>query len=55
MRKKAEYKRVKLQEEKSGQYRITMPEWCVVKVLDAKKGDFIEFDFKGNQLILTKR
>jgi len=54
MVKKIEYKRTKLQQEKSGQYKLTIPEWCVKKVLDAKKGDFINFDFKGNELILTK-
>ena len=54
MTKKIEYKRTKLQQEKSGQYKLTIPEWCVKKVLDAKKGDFISFDFSREGLILNK-
>ncbi len=54
MVKKIEYKRTKLQQEKSGQYKLTIPEWCVIKVLGAKKGDLINFDFRGGKLILTK-
>jgi len=54
MVKKLKYMRTKLQQEKSGQYKLTIPEWAVTKVLDAKKGDFINFDFIGGRLILTK-
>ncbi len=54
MIKKIEYKRTKLQQEKSGQYKLTIPEWCVKKVLDAKKGDFIGFDFNKSGLILNR-
>jgi len=54
MIKKIEYKRTKLQQEKSGQYKLTIPEWCVRKVLDAKKGDFISFDFNREGLILRR-
>lgn len=49
-----EYKKSKLQQEKSGQYKLTIPEWCVKKVLGAKKGDYIGFDFMGNILKLFK-
>lgn len=38
----------------SGRYTLTIPEWMVKKVLDAKKGDIIKFDFKGNKIILEK-
>lgn len=38
----------------SGRYTLTIPEWMVEKVLDAEKGDIINFDFKGRQIILEK-
>jgi hypothetical protein len=54
MGKKIEYKRTRLQQDKNGQYRLTIPEWCVLKVLDAKKGEFITFDFNKIGLILNR-
>jgi len=53
-KKKKEYKNVKLQHS-SGRFYLTIPEWMVRKVLDAKKGDLINVDFKGNELILKKQ
>ncbi len=50
---KKEYKNMKLQYH-SGRYTLTIPEWMVKKVLDAKKGDIIKFDFKGNKIFLEK-
>lgn len=48
------YKKTRLQQNKEKQYTLTIPFWLVEKVLEAKKGDRIEFDFLGNKLILTK-
>ena len=53
MANKKQYKNMKLQHH-SGRYTLTIPEWMVKKVLDAKGGDLINFDFKGSQLILEK-
>lgn len=53
MTRKREYKKSKLQQEKSGQYKLSIPEWCIKKVLQAIKGDYINFDFKGKEVILT--
>jgi hypothetical protein len=49
-----QHKKTKLQENKLGQYTLTIPQWLVKKVLCADKGSIIKFDFKGNQVILEK-
>jgi len=54
MVKTLKYTRTKLQQDKSLQYRLTIPKWAVEDVLEAVKGDFIDFSFKGGKLILTK-
>lgn len=54
MTQQRQHKKVKLQHH-SGRYTLTIPAWLVEKVLVAKKGDWINFDFQGNKLILEKR
>lgn len=54
MVKKLKYMRTKLQQEASGQYKLTIPKWAVEDVLESKKGSYIDFSFKGGKLILTK-
>ncbi len=54
IRKKREFKAVRLQQSPNGQYTITVPEWAVHKVLQAKKGDRLNVDFQGNKLTLEK-
>ena len=49
-----QYKKSKLQRNITGQYTLTIPKWVVEKVLIAKKGDIIKFDFRGNQVVLEK-
>ncbi len=50
------HKTAKIQQNKTnGQYSITIPSWLVEKVLVAKKGDVIDFDFEGLKLILKRR
>ena len=49
-----QYKKTKLQQNKVMQYTLTIPKWIAEKVLCAKKGSTIKFDFKGNQVILEK-
>lgn len=49
-----QYKKTKLQQNKVGQYTLTIPQWIVKKVLCAEKGSMIKFDFKGNKVILEK-
>lgn len=51
---KRHYKATRLQKNKSGQYSLTIPFWIVEKVLQARKGDRIEFDFQGDKVILNK-
>ena len=53
-RKKREFKKVRLQQSANGQYSITIPEWAVIKVLNAKKRDRLIVDFQGTKLILEK-
>ncbi len=48
-----EHKKAILQHH-SFRYTLTIPKWIVKKVLCAKKGDVIKFDFKGNKVILEK-
>lgn len=48
------HKKSKLQENKLGQYTLTIPRWLVKKVLCAKKSSIIKFDFEGNKVILEK-
>lgn len=50
-----QYKKTRLQQNKVGQYTLTIPQWIVKKVLCAEKGDLINFDFKGNKVILERR
>jgi len=38
----------------SNRYTLTIPRWLVTKVLCAKKGSVIKFDFSGNKVILEK-
>lgn len=52
--KEKEYKKTRLQYN-SNRYTLTIPRWIVKKVLCAEKGDLINFDFKGNKVILEKR
>jgi len=47
------HKKTKLQHH-SNRYTLTIPAWLVKKVLCAKQGSVIKFDFKGNQVILEK-
>ena len=47
------HKKTKLQHH-SNRYTLTIPKWIVKKVLCAKQGSVIKFDFKGNQVILEK-
>jgi hypothetical protein len=49
-----EHKKAKLQENKLGQYTLTIPRWIVRKVLCAEKGSIISFDFTGNKVTLQK-
>ncbi len=38
----------------TNRYTLTIPKWLVEKVLGAKKGSVIKFDFLGNKVILEK-
>jgi hypothetical protein len=49
-----EYKKIKLQCDNNGRYSLTIPKWCVKKVLCAEKGDVITFDFSGNSVFIKK-
>lgn len=55
---KTEQKRVytksRLQEDCNGTYKISIPRQFIEKNLKAFKGDIIEFDYYGEQVILTK-
>lgn len=48
------HKKTKLQC-RNGQYTLTIPAFFVEKVLVAKKGDSIDFDFQGGEVILKKK
>ena len=39
----------------SNRYTLTIPKWIVKKVLCAKQGSVIKFDFRGNQVILERQ
>lgn len=47
-----QHKKAKIQY--TDRYTLTIPKWLVEKVLCAKKGSVIKFDFRGNQVILEK-
>jgi len=49
-----QYKKTKLQQNKVGQYTLTIPNWIVKKVLCAEKGSMIKFDQLGNKAIMEK-
>lgn len=49
-----QHKKTKLQQNKMGQYTLTIPQWIVKKVLCADKGNVVRFDFQGNKVILEK-
>jgi len=49
-----QHKKAILQENKLGQYTLTIPKWIVRKVLCAEKGSIISFDFLGNKVTLEK-
>ena len=53
MTKERQHKKVKLQYN-SNRYVVTVPGWGVRKVLQANKGDTLEWDFIGGSLTLTK-
>jgi hypothetical protein len=56
MSKVREFKVTKLQLKNSNrmQYVTTIPYWIVLKVLQAKKGDRLLWDFRGNEVIIKK-
>ncbi len=52
--KRRDAKQVTLQQKKDECYLVSVPAWVVEKVLDAKKGTKLVWDFQGNMAILTK-
>lgn len=56
MSKTREFKvtKVQLKQANKKQFITTIPYWIVVKVLQAKKGDKLLWDFKGNEAIIRK-
>ena len=52
--KERQYKKTKLQHH-SNRYTLTIPKWIVEKVLCAKQGSVIKFDFRGNKVILERQ
>ncbi len=51
--KEKRYKKTRLQYN-SNRYTLTIPKWIVEKVLDAKKGDLIGFDFLKGKVVIIK-
>jgi len=51
--KERQHQKTKIQYH-SNRYTLTIPKWIVEKVLCAKQGSVINFDFRGNKVILEK-
>ena len=51
--KERQHKKTKIQHH-SNRNTLTIPKWIVEKVLCAKQGSVIKFDFMGNKVILEK-
>jgi antitoxin component of MazEF toxin-antitoxin module len=54
MKQTRKHTRVKTLFRSDGHVSITLPKWAWDKVLEAKKGDSVDLDFRGNRLIVTK-
>ena len=46
--------KVQLKRAHTPQYLTTIPSWIIAKVLQAKKGDKLLWDFRGNEAIIKK-
>jgi len=47
---------VKLQQRPdTGQFYLTIPQWIIKKVILAKKGDRLEWDFQGEEALIRKK
>jgi hypothetical protein len=56
MPKTREFKvtKVQLKHANTPQYLTTIPSWIIAKVLQARKGDKLLWDFRGNEAIIKK-